>query len=146
MATRSERGSNEKRLKPVHPNAGIAAAYRRCIDAILEEMANSYRYWIKARYRAKPPRLAVDASPAKELERALTKLGIRWRKRFNAAAPKLAAWFAQAAEERSSAALRRILKDQGITVKFVITRGMRDIIDATVAENVALIKIGRAHV
>lgn len=139
-ATRRERDSNERRLKPVHANAGIAAAFRRFLDDMIEEMSNSYVYWLKARYRAKPPRMAQDATPAKELERELRRLGIRWRKRFDAAAPKLAAWFAQSVEERSSSALRRILRDHGITVKFVMTPAMRDIIDASVAESVGLIK------
>jgi SPP1 gp7 family putative phage head morphogenesis protein len=84
--------------------------------------------------------MAQDESPAKDLERELRRLGIRWRKRFNAAAPKLAQWFLQSVEDRSSAALRRILKDHGITVKFTMTPAMRDIVDASVAESVGLIK------
>lgn len=140
MATRRERTSNERHLKPVHPNVGISAALRRFLLDMIEEMANSYVYWLRARYREHPPRLAQDVSPAKKLEMELRKLGMRWRRRFNKAAPKLAAWFAQAVEERSSAAMRRILRDHGITVRFVMTPAMRDILDATVGESVALIK------
>jgi len=131
---------NERTLRPVRANAGIAAAYRRRIVALLDEMAASYEHWIAAQYRAKPPAMAQDASAAKELERELRKLGKRWQRRIDEAAPKLAAWFARAAELRSETALRKILRDAGISVKFTVTREMRDVLDATVAQNVSLIR------
>lgn len=140
MPTRRDRDSNEKRLKPVHPNAGIEAALRRFLFDMIEEMSRSYRYWLRAQYRQKPPRLAQDVSPAKALNVELRKLGMRWRKRWNAAAPRLADWFLQSVETRSSSVLRRILKEHGITVRFTMTPAMRDVIDASVQESVALIK------
>jgi uncharacterized protein with gpF-like domain len=130
----------DKVLKPIHPNAGIQAEYRRRIDALILEMSVSYAHWIKAQYRETPPKLALDATPARELQRELAMLGRRWRKRFNEAAPKLARWFAQSASRRSEAALRKILKDAGISVEFQMTAEMRDAFQATLAENVSLIK------
>ncbi len=131
---------NEKVLPPVHPNAGIAAIYRKKLRALIQEMQASYVYFLKAQYKATPPVLAQDESPAKELERELRRLGLQWRKKFEAAAPALAAWFAKSASRRSDAALRQILKDAGISVEFQMTRAMRDILNATVAGNVAMIK------
>jgi len=84
--------------------------------------------------------LAMDESPAKELEKELRRLGVQWRKKFETAAPALAAWFAKSASRRSDAALRQILKDAGISVEFQMTRAMRDILNATVAGNVAMIR------
>ena len=125
---------NEKTLRAVRANAGIAAAYRRRLIALLDEMAASYEHWLRAQYRETPPAMAQDASAARELERELRKLGSRWEKRIDEAAPRLAAWFARAASTRSEAALRKILRDAGISVRFTMTRGMRDVLDATVAE------------
>jgi uncharacterized protein with gpF-like domain len=84
--------------------------------------------------------IAMDDSPAKELEKELLRLGEKWRKRFEAAAPAIAAWFAKSASSRSDAAMRKILKDAGVTVEFQMTKAMRDILNATVADNVSLIK------
>ena len=139
MALRDKAGK-EIVLKPVHSNAGIRAAYRRKLLALIDAMQDSYVYWLRAQYREKPPRMAQDATPAKELERELRKLGIRWQKQFDKAAPKLAAYFAKAASQRSDAALRSILRKGGFSVKFTMTPAMRDVLQATVAENVSLIK------
>lgn len=128
-----------KVLRPVHPNVGIGAAYRRRIDALVDEMANSYRHWLVARYRANPP-IATDALPARDLEKQLSELGRQWAKRFDEAAPKLARWFAQSAERRSRAALDKILRDAGVSVRFQMNAEMRDAYQATLSENVGLIR------
>lgn len=140
LPTRRDLGSNERRLKPVHPNAGIHAAFRKALLRLIDEMQGSYLYWLRAQYRQTPPRLALDAIPARQLQKELNGLGSRWRKRWNSAAPKLADWFSQSVEDRSSAVLRKILRDAGITVKFTMTAGMRDVFAATVQESVSLIK------
>jgi uncharacterized protein with gpF-like domain len=130
----------EKVLRPVHPNAGITALYRARLEGMIEEMAASYLHWLRAQYRAKPPEMAQDATPAQELQRELRTLGKRWERRWNAAAPKLADWFAKSASRRSQAVLMRILKEAGIAVEFQRTDAMKDAFDATVFENVSLIK------
>jgi uncharacterized protein with gpF-like domain len=127
-------------LPAVHPNAGIRAAYSRRLRALIAEMANSYEHWVRAQYRAKPPRMAMDATSASELQRLLRELGIRWEKRFEAAAPKLAEYFATSVRKRSEKRLQQILRDAGMTVKFKMTAELRDIMKAEIAENVGLIK------
>jgi SPP1 gp7 family putative phage head morphogenesis protein len=131
---------NEKALRPVFPNVGIAVLYRKKLDALVLEMARSYYHWILAQYRETPPRLAQDEVPARELERELRRLGVRWQQRFEEAAPKLARWFAVSASRRSNDALKKILKDAGIAVEFKMSPAMRDAFHATVAENVGLIR------
>jgi hypothetical protein len=85
--------------------------------------------------------LAMDRKTAAEaITEAFSKLAKRWQKRFDEAAPKLARWFAQKASRRSDATLQRILRDGGFSVKFTMTPAAADIIDAAVAENVALIR------
>jgi SPP1 gp7 family putative phage head morphogenesis protein len=130
----------EKILRPVWPNVGIEVDYRRHLYALIRQMQASYLYWLRAQYRQTPPQMAQDATPATELQRELKKLGVRWEKQFAEAAPKLAAYFAKSAANRSDAVLRKILKDGGWTVRFQMTASMRDILDATIANNVSLIK------
>jgi uncharacterized protein with gpF-like domain len=131
---------NEKILRPVHPSAGLTAAYRRKLDAMIEEMAASVDYWLSASYKANEPLIAQDELPASALKAAIRKLTARWQRRFNEAAPKLADYFATAVEKRSSTALKNILKEAGFTVEFKMTAAQRDIINATVNQNVQLIK------
>ena len=133
---------NFKRTRAINPNAGIAAAYRQHMRKLIERMHDSVMYWVCAAYKANEPEqlLAMDVLPASAMRRAMAKLAVRWRRQFNDMAPKLARYFARSVEDRSTAALRKILKDGGITVDFKMTAGMRDVFRATVNENVALIK------
>lgn len=131
---------NDKVLRPVHPNAGITVAYRKKLEALIDEMEASISYWLSASYKANEPRIAQDELPATALKRELRKLGARWRRKFNEAAPKLADYFATSIEKRSSAALRNILKEGGFTVEFRMTPAMQDILRATIQQNVELIR------
>jgi SPP1 gp7 family putative phage head morphogenesis protein len=135
----------EKILRPVHPNLGLAAAYRKRLDALIAEMQASYEFWLRAQYRETPPRLAADATPAAELRAELRKLGSRWERRFNEAAPKLAKYFSTAVRSRSDRVLRKILRDAGISVQFQMTPAMRDVLEATIADNVSMIKSISSH-
>lgn len=139
--TRRRRNKSETALRPVHPNAGIAEAYRRKLDSLVEAMHRSVVYWLRASYRANDPRiLAADETPADALRRSMRELSSQWLKKFDEAAENLAAYFAQSVEKRSSSALRGILRKSGLTVEFKMTPVMRDVVDATVHQNVALIK------
>ena len=130
----------EKILRPVHPNAGIEAEYRKKLLALVDEMARSFNYFVKAAYRKNEPAIAQDATPAAELQDAIEKLTRQWRARFSTGSSALARYFALAASRRSDAAMMKILKDAGFTVEFKMTPAMRDIMRATVEQNVALIK------
>lgn len=139
--TRQRRDRSEKALRPVHPNLGIEAAYRKRLDSLIEAMHRSVVYWLKASYRANEPRiLALDETPADALRRSMRELSARWLKKFDDAAEALADYFTQSVEKRSSAALKKILRDGGMSVEFKMIPVMRDIVDATVHQNVALIK------
>lgn len=144
MASRMRRKTPkaaETVLRPIHPNAGIEAEYRRRLDALIREMAASVEYWLTSTYRQNTPRIiAEDETPADALRRSMKDLSKRWLKRFDEMSTKLAEHFTQSVEKRSTAAMKKIMKDGGWTVFFQITPAMRDVIDATVHENVALIK------
>lgn len=136
-----------KTLDAPRPNAGLAVAYRKRMDALLAEMQNSLVYWISAKYRARQPELlAQDASPAMEMRRTIRKLGRRWQSKFDALAPELADYFATAANERTDRQLQEILRKGGFSVRFKMTAAQNDVFQATVGENVALIKsIAQQH-
>jgi SPP1 gp7 family putative phage head morphogenesis protein len=134
---------NVKVLRPVRANAGIQAAYRGQLEDLISEMHESVTYWVEAKYKNNEPRvvaLAGDAAPSEVLRSAVAGLAKRWQDKFDEAADRLAKYFATAVEDRSSRALKKILKDGGWTVRFTMTPAMRDVFDATVNANVALIK------
>lgn len=140
MARLIKADGKEIKLRALRPNAGIAEGYRKRLLALVAEMFDSFDYWLRAKYRAHEPVMARDETPAKSLDRELKRLRKRWEKRFDEAAKDLASYFAKAAARRSDDQLRSILRKGGWSVKFTMTAAMRDVLAATVAENVSLIK------
>ena len=140
MPKRLNAKKTDKVLRGVQPNAGIEAAYRGKMQALIAEMDKSVIYWLRAAYRANEPVMAQDRTPADELRGAIQKLARRWQKNFDEAAPVMAEYFSRAVAERSSGALKAILRKADFTVKFKMTSAMRDIMAATVGQQVSLIK------
>jgi SPP1 gp7 family putative phage head morphogenesis protein len=130
----------DKVLTAVRPNAGIEAAYRDKLLALVDDMNKSIAYWLRAAYRANEPVMAQDRTPADELRDAIRKLAKRWQRNFDQAAEEIAENFSRSVAERSSGALMAILKKAGFTVKFKMTPAMRDIMQATISQQVSLIK------
>ena len=140
-------------IRPSHPNAGLRAEYQRRLEEYVREMHESYIYWIEACYNAKPPEMAQDAlhwtygmSPTKALQEALDRLARRWTKKLNQFAPKLAAWFADKSSSHVDRNMRAALREAGMTVEFKTTKRVNDVLQATIGEQVALIKsIGKQY-
>lgn len=131
-----------KTLTPVQPSAPIRIEYQRKIDALVDDMAASVAYWVKASYRANEPatvEIAQD-SAATILQAAFDKLAARWLKRFDDMAPKMADWFVGSTKTRVDRAMSADLRKAGFTVKFKMTKAMYDAFDAVIDENVTLIK------
>lgn len=125
----------------MHANVGIEVEYRQQLLKLIDAMAASIDYWLKATYRQNEDRIvAEDESPADALRRSMKDLSKRWLAKFDDMSTKLAEYFTQSVEKRSTAAMKKILKDGGWTVSFQMTPAMRDIADATVHANVALIR------
>ena len=129
-----------KLLAPVRPNVGIEVAYRKRLERLIDEMSNSVIYWVSATYSANEPKIAQDALPAELLTRLMRRLARRWQKKFDDAALGLADYFAESVQKRSDATLRAILKRAGIAIDFTMTSAQKDVLEATVSANVALIK------
>lgn len=90
--------------------------------------------------KGSPNTIAFDRTPASMLRDAVKSLSKQWEDRFSAAASDLAEWFANKSKQRSTRTLQSILKKGGWTVKLKHTKAQKDILEAAVAENVALIK------
>lgn len=129
-----------KIARSVHANLGEAARYRRRMLALIDQMHTSVMYWLKATYRDAPPALAQDAAPSLTMQRAIRDVAKRWRKRFDDAAPKIAEGYLKGSFKATDSAMRQALKDAGWTVKFDMTPAMRDAFEASLAENVGLIR------
>lgn len=137
----SKASKRPKELRPLHPNLGLSLAYRKKLDALVKEMNASVDYWLKAAYRENPPAMAMDdILPANALKKAIALLKKRWLRNFDLAAPKLAKYFSTAVQNRSDKALQKILRDGGFSVRFQMSQAMKDVVEATTAENVGLIK------
>nr|WP_321986155.1 phage minor head protein [uncultured Lichenicoccus sp.] len=108
--------------------------------ALIDEMANSIDYWVTAAYRANQPEIAQDRSPAMVLRQLMRRLARRWQKRFDGLAQNLGAHYATETARRSDAALRSSLKKAGFTVEFKLTKTVNDILQASIAQNVSLIR------
>lgn len=132
--------AKEKTLASVRPNVGVEVAYRKKLETLIDEMQASVDWWVKASYKANTPEMAQDASPAKTLQAVIAKLGKRWQGKFDDEAPNIAKWFTTSAQSRSDKGMQNSLKGAGFSVKFTMTRAMNDIVQATIAENVSLIK------
>lgn len=133
--------AKDKFLAPIHPNEGVAAAYRKRLLRLTDEMAKSIRWFVRAAYRANEPAiLAQDEAPADALRKAMKELADRWQGKFDEAAADMAAHFAKDVSDRSDFAMKAALKKAGFTVKFRPTPAQRDILRATINENVSLIK------
>lgn len=133
-------------LAPVRPNAGGQQDYRRRIERLVEEMHRSLIWWLSAAYKQVEPEMAQDESPAAQLTQVMRRLARRWQKRFDEAAPDMAAYFATAVADRSDATLKSALRKGGFSVRWRMTRPMNDAYRAVISENVGLIRsIAQQH-
>lgn len=133
------RKATVKTIRPTRPNAGVEAWYRKKLDSLITEMNDSVVYWLKANYRASGA-MAMDASPAVFMRDAMKKLARKWQKRFDDVAAKLADRFAGQAQKNSDVSLYNALETAGFTVPFKMTPAMNNALQATIAENVGLIR------
>lgn len=135
-----------KTVRAVHANRGVEAKYRKALQRLIAEMHGSVEYWLTAAYRKDPPRMAAlveqaqDASPAQRIRKVLADLARKWTQRFEDYAPKLAEAYLQGSFKASDSAFRQALKEAGWAVDFKMTPAIRDAFQASLAENVGLIK------
>jgi SPP1 gp7 family putative phage head morphogenesis protein len=134
------------KLKSIRPNAGIEAAYRSKLQALVDEMSRSFIYWTRATWKKNPPlsSMAQDKqgshTPIIDLRRTMERLGRHWQRKFDDLAPDLAKVFVNGATAHTDAAFMAALKDAGFAVKFSMTRAASEGYQAVLVENVGLIR------
>ena len=128
------------RLPPVRPNAGIEAAYRDRLERMIAAMHASIVRAVTRAWRAKPPEMAQDESPAAALRAIMERLRRHWTDKFAELADGQARRFAGDALKQTDRAFAAQLRRAGFTVKFQISREVNDVFRATVSEQVNLIR------
>jgi SPP1 gp7 family putative phage head morphogenesis protein len=118
----------------------MAALYHRQMLALIDEMTASVEHCVMTTYRSDTPVIAQDASPVLTMREQLRKLAARWIKRFDDSAPKIAEAYLKGSFKATDSAMRLALKDAGWSVKFEMTPAMREAFEASLAENVGLIR------
>lgn len=106
-------------------------------------MHGSVEYWITGAYRKNPPRVAAiaeDALPSRKIQKVIDELTDRWTKRSNDAADNIAYSFLNSLFSTSEKAFQSSLKEAGWAVKFEMTPAMRDAFNASLEENIGLIR------
>lgn len=132
--------------RAVHSNRGIEVAYRRALERMIRDMHNSVNYWLTAAYNKHPPRMAKvvdmaqDAAPSLKVKAILDDLAKRWIAKFDESAPKIADKYIRGQFKATDSSFRQALKDAGWTVKFNLTPAVRDAFEASLQENVGLIR------
>lgn len=129
-----------KQIRPIRANAGIEAAYRKELYALIRDMHKSVLWFVRAAYRKDEARIAQDASPAKDLDKVLARLLKRWRRNFLDRANTIAARFVKRIGRRVKASHLQSFKEAGYTVKVDKKRIFNDVTQALIATNVNLIK------
>lgn len=129
-----------KVARAVWPNAGLRQRYQKQMLAVIRRMAGSVEYWLEAQRKKDPPELAEDALPSVEMQRRYKELAARWQKHFDDMAPTVAEIFLKKQFQGTDSAMREALRTAGWTVKFTMTPGVRDAFEASLAENVGLIR------
>lgn len=102
-------------------------------------MHASVLYWLSASYKASGA-MAMDASPAVMMRKSMNKLSRRWAKNFDDFADRLARRFADDTMGNADASLSNALESAGFTVEFRMTEAMNNALQATITENVNLIR------
>lgn len=121
------------------PNAGLEREYARRLKQMVDGMHASVVYWLRSAYRKdEPNQMAMDSIG--NLQATLKKLSKQWQQNFDDTAKDLATFFASRIDQQTMARFRSILRKGGYSVKFRMTQAMRDVMKATIQEQVSLIK------
>ena len=131
-----------KLLPPIRANAGLEADYRQAMQTLIVRMADSYAHHLKAAWRKNPPasRIAMDASPVRDLNRTLKALGKQWQSKFNDLSDKWGGRLADKSLNSFDASFKSALKNAGFTVQLRGSAALTEGLASIVTENVALIR------
>lgn len=129
----------------LNPNAAVAGRYSAALTKLVERMLTITAAEVEKFYEAKPARefFAQDASVSAEADQLFAAMQGKVERLFDLPAEEMAENFLHAVDRSSAAALKTSVKELagGITLKTdVLTSELKQVVKASVAENVALIK------
>lgn len=130
--------------RAVHANKGIEVSYRKSLDRMISDMAASFQFWIKVLYKKYPPKISEivqdSKPPSEEAEKQLAILSSIWKNKFNEVADRLATKNIGGIFKTSQTSMQESLGSAGLSVKFKMTPSVMDALNASISENVGLIK------
>ena len=141
-----------KNSRQIPGNISLQVWYRKELLKQVRKMAEKTEKEILKVWKQNTPKMTLeaeqavmdsimcDASPAASLTKVLNSLRHYFRMHFQTMADRVSRKFVKMAEKGASVSLKSILKEEGFTVDFRLTRELNDILQATIAENVNLIK------
>ncbi len=130
--------------KTITPSNTIERQYSAVLVAMVKRMNKELLAEIPKAYARRDdeflPDMAADESAAVWLRRYVNRFFSRWQKRFDKMAEVRAKWFTEQTEKASTKQIKAMLKEVGFTVEFRTTSYVNNILQASMAENVDLIK------
>lgn len=129
-----------KKIRAIRPNEGVRMRYQRTLKRMIREMSDSVEYWAAAVRRQNPPAMAQDATPSERAMKSLDKLSSRWKAYFEEMAESVARKFVQSQFKATDVAFRSALREAGWSLPLKMSAGVKDAFEASVIENVSLIK------
>ena len=125
---------------PVRPNVSIGVAYRRRLLAMIEAMHRDVLDHVERGWRKTPPRMAMDVLPASAFRDMMDRLRNHWVDRFEEFGKAAGKRFAEGSMAQTDRAFAATLRDMGFTIQFKLTPVIRDVLSATIGEQVGLIR------
>lgn len=123
-------------LKPIHPNLGVEAAYRKSLKKLLREIRQDVGSLLEMHY----PRGLAHDSLSDGLSSAMLRLLNRWMKRLEVLAPQMAELFLNQSVKHTDKAFQGVLRQAGFTVSFKHTPATEKAFEASLGANVGLIR------
>jgi SPP1 gp7 family putative phage head morphogenesis protein len=107
---------------------------------MIEAMHRDVHRAVRRQWRMNTPEMAGDESPAAGLRRMMGRLAREWSSRFADFAISWSRKFTSDAAAGADRAFSAALRKAGFTVKFQMTAAANDVMQATIGEQVGLIK------
>ena len=126
-------------LRPITANSGDMRAYYNELTNLVDMLDKSVEKHLDNTLRLHS-KLAQDANPFSILKSKIVEISKKWVNQFNSIASKIADKYVGKTLNNTDFSMEKALKDKGFEKKFTMTAAVREIYNASLAENVRLIK------
>lgn len=126
-------------IPAIHPNLGIERWYKKELMKIINEMRAEVNKTIMANYKQQSSLVAMDGV-SDWLGHAMDYLMDRWNNRLNSLSDRIAELFVTRSVHNYDKQFKRHLRKAGFTVKLQLTPFAEEALQASIGENVGLIK------